>query len=72
MTETDKKIINNIIKSIQKKINPKNKKKINLVLDLDQTLIYSQLIPNLPKNYFIEKELFQKYFHSKEIEIIRL
>ena len=72
MTETDKKIINNIIKSIPKKINPKNKKKINLVLDLDQTLIYSQLIPNLPKNYFIEKELFQKYFHSKEIEIIRL
>ena len=72
MTETDKKIINNIIKSIPKKINPKNKKKINLVLDLDQTLIYSQLIPNLPKNYFIEKELFQKYFQSKEIEIIRL
>ena len=29
MTETDKKIINNIIKSIPKKINPKNKKKIN-------------------------------------------
>ena len=27
MTETDKKIINNIIKSIPKEINPKNKKK---------------------------------------------
>jgi hypothetical protein len=57
MTETDKKIINNIIKSIPKKINPKNKKKINLVLDLDSTLIYSQLIPNLRKNYYIKKEI---------------
>jgi hypothetical protein len=57
MTETDKKIINNIIKSIPKEINPKNKKKINLVLDLDSTLIYSQLIPNLRKNYYIKKEI---------------
>ena len=60
------------MKKIPSEINNYNlENKINLILDLDNTLIYSVPYLNLPKDIFIPDKTFRKIFQIEDLETIR-
>ena len=68
----DKETINNFVKKIPSEINNYNlENKINLILDLDNTLIYSVPYLNLPKDTFIPDKTFRKALKIEDLETIR-
>ena len=71
-TKSDKILINQFLKKIPSQINNyKKENKINLILDLDNTLIYSVPYLNLPKTIFIPDKTFRKAFKIEDLETIR-
>ena len=71
-TKSDKIFINNFLKKIPLNIiNYNNEDKINLILDLDNTLIYSVSYFNNPNNIFIPDKTFRRGFQIEDLETIR-
>ena len=72
LNEGDKKLIHNFINKIPKIIiNEDINKKINLVLDLDNTLVYTTQYPISFKNKYVKDIIFKMIFKDENLEIIR-
>ena len=68
----DRTLVNDFLKRIPEKINNYNEdNKINLILDIDNTLIYSTPYLNLPGNIYIPDKTFRKAFQIEDLETIR-
>ena len=68
----DKNYIHNFLQTIPKEINNDNNNKLNLVLDLDNTLIYSIQFPKISQKKYIYDNTFKILFKDMNIETIRL
>lgn len=69
----DKNYIHNFLQTIPKEINnDNNNNKLNLVLDLDNTLIYSIQFPKISQKKYIYDNTFKILFKDMNIETIRL
>ncbi len=72
ITKSDKTLINNFLKKIPPIITNYNiENKLDLILDLDNTLIYSVPFSDLPKNTFIPDKTFRRAFQIDDLETIR-
>ncbi len=74
LNEKEKKTLYKLIKTIPKDIKEKEneQKKINLVLDLDHTIIFSSQFPEIQNNRYIKDIYYKILFKSKDLETVRL
>ena len=74
LDEKEKKTLYKFLKTIPKNIKQKENEsdKLNLVLDLDHTIIFSCQFPEIQNNRYIKDIYYKILFKSLDLEIVRL
>ena len=72
LNKNDRQLIHQFLSKLPRKLVNNKSGKINLILDLDNTLVYSSVYPKEFKYRFVEDIIFKMIFKDEDLEIIRL